>query len=111
MEFTIEGNVLPSIKLDFYWSVQTKTRRADYTFDIYEKFITLTKYSKNPKVLTNITHRFIALNSVKMLPVIYEKHEEVHLTLCQGTLLLINIASKSEYPTSITVVNCVTTVC
>ena len=71
------------------------------TFYVCKKFITLIKYIKNPKVLTNITHTFIALNFVKMLLVIYEKHEKVHLTLCRGTSLLVNIASKSEYPSSI----------
>jgi len=45
-------------------------------------------------VLTNITHGFNALNFVKMLPVIYEKHAKFHLTLHRGTLLLVNIASK-----------------
>jgi len=29
-------------------------------------------------LVANITHRFIASNFVKMLPVIYEKHEKVH---------------------------------
>jgi len=82
-----------------------------YSFYVYRKFITLIKYSKNPKVPSNITYRFIALNFVKMLPVIYEKHEKIDLNLCRGTLLLVNIANKSEYPTSITVVSCVTTVC
>ena len=94
-----------SVDCIFQYKVSTdKNQTADCTFDIYEKFIT------NPKVVTNITHILIALNFVKMLPVIYEKHEKVHLTLCQGTFLLVNIAIKSEYPSSITVVSCVTTV-
>ena len=43
-----------------------------YSFYVYKKFITLIKYSKNPKVLTNIIYRFIALNFVKMLQVIFQ---------------------------------------
>ena len=70
-----------------YIKVQWTSDLTD-TFDIYIKFITLIKYSKTPKVLTNITHRFIALSFVKMLPVIYKKHEKVNLTLRRGTLLL-----------------------
>ena len=36
VDFMKESNVLPSILQGLNWSVQIKTRTADYTFDIYK---------------------------------------------------------------------------
>jgi translation elongation factor P/translation initiation factor 5A len=41
------GNVLPFVKYNSFWSVQIKSRTADYSYDIHKKvyFMTLRKYT------------------------------------------------------------------
>ena len=60
-------SIMPFVKYDLYWSVQTKSRTADYTYDIRKKvyFMNLRKYSNAAKRPTNIIHSFV-LNFVKI---------------------------------------------